>query len=158
MLKRRAAFFLLTLALLPAAFSAQAQAPKEDQLRTMQPGQIGMVKTLMQQEHAWNAGDMNGFLAGYKNAPETMWIGHVLAKGFDNISAQYHQSYPVAASMGKLTFSDLEPRVLDEKFGTLIGAYHLDRAKKFGGNADGVFSLVFEKTPDGWKIVLDHTT
>ena len=36
--------------------------------------------------------------------------------------------------------------------------YHLDRSKKEGGPADGMFSLVLEKTDQGWKIVLDHTT
>lgn len=157
-MRRRAGWMILMIALCAPHALPAAQQPKGDQLHTMQPGEIGMVKTLMQQEHAWNAGDMNGFLAGYKNAPETMWMGRVLTKGFDNISAQYRQSYPDAAAMGKLTFSDLEPHVLDEIHGTLIGAYHLDRAKKYGGNADGVFSLVFEKTPEGWKIVLDHTT
>jgi peptide-methionine (S)-S-oxide reductase len=39
-----------------------------------------------------------------------------------------------------------------------VGHYHLDRSKKDGGSADGMFSLVLEKTDDGWKIVLDHTT
>ena len=26
-----------------------------------------------------------------------------------------------------------------------------------GGNADGIFSLVLKKDPQGWKIILDHS-
>jgi ketosteroid isomerase-like protein len=60
--------------------------------------------------------------------------------------------------MGTLTFSELEARPLDANFAIVVGKYHLDRAKKDGGNAEGVFSVVLEKTDKGWKIVLDHTT
>jgi ketosteroid isomerase-like protein len=60
--------------------------------------------------------------------------------------------------MGVLTFSELEPHVLTEKFGVVLGKYHIDRSKKMGGAGDGMFSLVFEKTEQGWKIVVAHTT
>ena len=59
--------------------------------------------------------------------------------------------------MGTLAFSDLEPHILDEHFAIALGKYHLTRSKKGGGDADGLFSLVLEKTPAGWKIILDHT-
>jgi len=45
-----------------------------------------------------------------------------------------------------------------ESLAVCLGKYHLERAKKEGGGADGTFSMVLEKTGDGWKIVLDHTT
>ena len=60
--------------------------------------------------------------------------------------------------MGTLGFSELEVHPLDERFAVVVGKYHLERTKKAGGNAEGIFSLVFEKTDDGWKIVVDHTT
>jgi ketosteroid isomerase-like protein len=47
---------------------------------------------------------------------------------------------------------------MNEKFAVCIGKYHLDRAKKLGGATEGIFSLVLEKTDQGWKIVVDHTT
>jgi ketosteroid isomerase-like protein len=47
---------------------------------------------------------------------------------------------------------------LDERFATVTGNFHLERREAGGGNADGHFLLVFEKTPDGWKIVRDDTT
>jgi ketosteroid isomerase-like protein len=60
--------------------------------------------------------------------------------------------------MGTLTFSELEVRSLDPQFAIVVGKYHLDRPKKEGGEADGLFSMVLEKTAKGWKIILDHTT
>jgi ketosteroid isomerase-like protein len=60
--------------------------------------------------------------------------------------------------MGTLTFSELEVHPMNEKFAVCIGKYHLDRAKKLGGATEGIFSLVLEKTDQGWKIVVDHTT
>jgi ketosteroid isomerase-like protein len=60
--------------------------------------------------------------------------------------------------MGTLTFSELEAHSLGDSYAVCVGRYHLDRAKKDGGSADGMFSLVLEKTDDGWKIILDHTT
>jgi hypothetical protein len=70
----------------------------------------------------------------------------------------YKHNYPTRESMGVLTFSDLEPHVIDDKVAVVLGKYHVDRSKKAGGSADGVFSCVLEKTDQGWKIVLSHTT
>jgi ketosteroid isomerase-like protein len=35
---------------------------------------------------------------------------------------------------------------------------HLERTPDGGGDVDDYFLLVFEKTPDGWKIIRDDTT
>ena len=70
----------------------------------------------------------------------------------------YKRNYSSRASMGTLTFSELEVHPLSDTFAVCIGKYHLERSKKDGGPADGLFSLVLQKTDDGWKIVLDHTT
>jgi len=59
--------------------------------------------------------------------------------------------------MGTLTFTELEAHPLGDTYAICLGRYHLDRSKKEGGAADGMFSLVLEKTSEGWKIVLDHT-
>lgn len=139
--------------------SACAQSRKPDQLHTLPEGELGMIKVMLAQERAWNAGDLDGFLSGYKHSPETRFIGaNSIEKGFETIAEHYRRSYPDAKAMGMLTFSGLEPHLLDERHGYLVGMFKLERPKKLGGNAEGVFTLVMEKTPEGWKIVLDHTT
>ena len=141
----------------PACVSGQAQ-DRADQLRTFSHDELNIIKVLNAQEAAWNRGDLNSFATGYKNSPETLFIGRQISRGYDQMLADYKGNYPNKEAMGTLSFSDLEPHMLDEHFAVVIGKYHLDRSKKAGGPADGIFSLIFEKTDKGWKIVVDHTT
>ena len=101
---------------------------------------------------------MTGFTSGYKNSPDTLFIGSEVARGYDQMLARYNKSYPAKATMGKLPFSDLEPHRLEGRCATVTGAFLLQRPNNTGGNAGGIFSLVLEKTEAGWKIVLDHTS
>jgi ketosteroid isomerase-like protein len=143
---------LLFLALAPAA---RAQTPN---LKTATQLELDVVKVLLRQEAAWNLGDIDAFAKGYKNSPDTLFISTQIQRGYDSMLAAYHHNYPTKESMGMLAFSDLEVHPLGNDFAVCLGRFHLERGKKNGGNADGLFSLVLEKTPDGWKIVLDHTT
>ncbi len=150
---------MVVLLLCAAAAWTSATAQKGDSLTVMPKDSLELVKVLTAQERDWNNGDLNGFLAGYKHSADTTFVGLQVQHGWDAMAAHYKASYPSKEAMGTLSFSDLEPRLLDEHFAVLTGKYNLERGKKFGGNASGVFSLVFEKTADaGWKIVLDHTS
>lgn len=120
--------------------------------------ELDIVKVLLAQEAAWNRGDIDAFAQSYKDSPDTLFITNTVNRGFSGMLDAYHRDYPNRAAMGTLTFSELEVHPLDEKFAVAIGKYHLERGKKEGGNAEGLFSLVFEKTDKGWKIVIDHTT
>lgn len=146
----------LLLPTLPTATPAQQR--EGEQMKTLPQGELDVVKVLLAQERAWNKGDMTGFTSGYKNSPDTLFIGTEIYRGFDGMVARYSRNYPNRDTMGRLTFSSLEPHLLDDRFATVTGAFQLERSKKGGGNANGIFSLVLEKTADGWKIILDHTT
>ena len=138
--------------------SALVRAATPPQLKTATPTELGVVKVLLAQEAAWNRGDLAGFASGYKDAPDILFIGGHVSRGHEELLNDYRKNYPNREAMGTLGFSELEVRPLDERFAVVVGKYHLDRGKKAGGNADGIFSLVFEKTEAGWKIVVDHTT
>ena len=135
--------------------SSLAQDP---QLHTASPTELAVIKVLLAQEKAWNAGDINTFVQAYKDSPDTLFLSGTVNRGFAGMEESYRHQYPNRAAMGNLSFSELEVHPLDERFALCIGRYHLDRQKKAGGNADGLFSLIFEKTDKGWKIVVDHTT
>jgi ketosteroid isomerase-like protein len=158
---------LVSLSLAPAAHSqataptpapAQTPSPFQDQLRTLTRDELECVKVLTKQQAAWNKADLDTFAIGYKNSPEIIFVGSSVSRGFDQMLATYKKNYPTKETMGTLTFTDLEPHVLDDKFAVILGHYKLERSKKGGGNAEGIFSLVMEKTKDGWKIIVDHTT
>jgi ketosteroid isomerase-like protein len=129
-----------------------------DQLKTATQQELDVIKVLLKQEAAWNRGDIDAFAEGYKDSPDTLFLNNQVQRGYAGMLDAYHHNYPTREAMGTLSFSELEVHPLDEKFAVCIGKYQLDRNKKSGGNAEGLFSLVFEKTDKGWKIVVDHTT
>lgn len=144
--------------LAPRSVRAQDTAAEDNPLHTATRTELDVVKVLLAQEKAWNAGDLEEYVKGYKNSPETIFMGRSISRGYAQILADYKRNYSTRASMGTLAFSELEVHSLSDSFAACLGKYHLDRPKKDGGPADGTFSVVMEKTPDGWKIVLDHTT
>ena len=150
--RRYATILALFLAI---TLSVRAQ---DDQLKTASKQELDIIKVLVAQEAAWNKGDLEGFILGYKNSPDTLFVTHQVFRGVEGMLNEYHHNYPTKAAMGTLGFSELEVHPLDENFAVVLGKYHLDRGKKEGGPADGIFSLVFEKTDQGWKIIIDHTS
>ena len=113
---------------------------------------------LERQASDWNRGDMDAFATGYKNSPDILFIGKTVEHGYAGMLAGYKAHYKTREAMGQLSFSELGTQPLDPRFATATGHFHLERTAKGGGNADGHFLLVLEKTPDGWKIVRDDTT
>jgi len=136
----------------------QPAIAQTDNLKMATQQELDVVKVLLKQESAWNRGDLDTFAQAYKNAPDTLFLSGTVHRGFDNMLAEYHQNYPTKDSMGTLSFSALEVHPLGDTYAVCIGRYRLERSKKLGGTAEGLFSLVLEKTADGWKIVVDHTT
>jgi hypothetical protein len=106
----------------------------------------------------WNRGDLEAFATGYKNSPDILFMGSKISRGYAQMVATYRNNYSTKEKMGTLSFANLEVQPLDEHFATVTGNFHLERTAAGGGNADGYFLLVVEKTPDGWKIVRDSTT
>lgn len=115
-------------------------------------------QVLTDQENAWNRGDVAAFMRGYDDSPRTTFIGKTVAHGYAMILARYQRTYTSREAMGHLDFSDLQIRMLGDDHAVVTGNYHLTRSQAGGGDAAGVFSLVFEKEASGWKIILDHTS
>jgi ketosteroid isomerase-like protein len=128
------------------------------QLTTLSRQQLDVIKVLVAQEKAWNRGDIEGFASGYKDSPDTLFVGRQISRGYQQMLEDYKKNYPTKEAMGTLSFTELEAHPLDDRFTLVLGKYKLERSKKAGGNADGVFSLILEKTEKGWKVVVDHTT
>jgi uncharacterized protein (TIGR02246 family) len=107
---------------------------------------------------AWNRGDIPVFMEGYDKSEATTFVGSAITKGHAQVLARYLERYPTREKMGTLRFSDIEIRLLGIDYASVIGRYHLDRAQAAGGDAAGIFTLLFHKTDRGWKIILDHTS
>ena len=119
--------------------------------------QIQPIRTVLgAQQAAWNRGDIPAFLEGYWNSPELTFAGSDgLVRGYEGLLTRYRKSYPDKQTMGELDFSGLEIRPLGPTAALVLGQWHL---KRQAGDVGGVFSLVFQRFPDGWRIIHDHTS
>lgn len=108
------------------------------------------------QENAWNKGDLEGFMAGYWNSPELMFIGSKgVKKGWQTTLDNYKKSYPSPEAMGKLTFEILKIDITGKDTAWLVGKWSLQRTQD---NPNGHFLLVWRKIKGKWLIVADHSS
>ena len=115
-------------------------------------------RVLDDQVTAWNRGDVRAFMDGYDNSPSTAFVGTTITKGHAQVLANYLKRYPTKEKMGTLKFTNLEIRPLGGDYASVVGRWHLMRTNVAGGDVGGIFTLLFRKTAQGWKIILDHTS
>lgn len=138
-----------------SAALAQDSQPSKD-AQTAAARQIDAL--LIEQAEDWNRGDLDAFARGYKDAPDILFMGSTIRKGYADMVAGYRKRYSTKEQMGVLHFSALKVQPLDARFATATGEFRLDRSAAGGGAAAGYFLLVLEKTGTGWKIIRDDTT
>ena len=118
--------------------------------------QVAIQEILSAQQAAWNRGDVETFVVGYWQSPELTFSGSSgVSRGWDGVLARYKKNYPDRSTMGGLDFSELEFRFLGPDAALVLGKWHLKRVK---GDVGGVFTLVWQRFPEGWKIIHDHTS
>lgn len=139
---------ILALLAVPPLLAQSADTSPDHQIRQVLSAQVD----------AWNRGDIPGFMRGYADSPRTTFLGTEIEHGYASLLARYLRKYPTRAAMGQLDFVGLEVRMLGQNHAVVTGYFRLIRSASAGGNASGVFSLVFEKEPAGWRIILDHTS
>ena len=115
-------------------------------------------RVLSDQVQAWNGHDIDAFMNGYEDSPNTIFMGKTFQRGYQAVRRRYRDRYSTPEKMGKLMFSDLSVNLLGADYASVTGAFHLTRSVTAGGNASGVFSLLLRRTAAGWKIILDHTS
>lgn len=146
-MKTSALFWVLAL-LLAGCQTAPSQLP---------PAAAAEIRAVLDQQAAdWNAGSIAGFMRGYAPAATTRFAsGGEVTRGWQTVFDRYVKRYGDRATMGRLTFSDLEITVLSPAQALVFGHWRLDREKD---TPQGLFTLLFRKTPEGWRIVHDHTS
>ena len=145
----RNAAALLSLILIPSlAIAGQASSGKAESAVT---------QVLEEQTSAWNRGDLDAFMAGYWKSPDlTFFSGAHESKGWQAALDRYQKTYQGAGhEMGKLEFSNLRIEMLGPDSAFVRGEFHLTMSD--GKTPHGLFTLIFRKFPEGWKIVHDHS-
>ncbi len=114
-------------------------------------------KVLDDQVAAWNKGDLEAFMAGYWNSPKLSFSsGNNKVEGWQATFDRYKQRYQSEGrEMGQLSFTDLEIETLGPDSAFVRGRFNLKTSKDA---PTGIFTLIFRKFPQGWRIVHDHTS
>lgn len=104
---------------------------------------------------AWNRGDFEGFMAGYRQSDElTFQSGNKRLKGWNTLLEMYQKNY-AGEKRGNLEFTDIEMNVLSDELVLVLGRWRVSRNDH---KEEGLFTLVFRRFGTNWKIIHDHTS
>jgi ketosteroid isomerase-like protein len=146
---------LASLALLVSLTTVQSidasAVEEEDSVQAIQA-------VLRQQQADWNKGDLDAFLTGYWKSPKVVFqSGGNRYDGWEAMRDRYRKRYKAEGkAMGEVSFSAIDIEMLSPEASLVRGAWRLTMPD--GSKPSGLFTLIFRKFPDGWKIVHDHTS
>jgi uncharacterized protein (TIGR02246 family) len=167
-MRRKKAFLLTFLAVAlwlcgsVAHVIAQEAQPKQaaKQTRSGQPkSAVAEIRAVLDaQVAAWNAGKLEEFMNGYWRSPDlTFFSGGRKMSGWDATIERYRKTYQAEGrEMGKLVFSDLDIQQLGPNAAVVRGRWELTMSD--GKKPGGLYTLIFRRFKQGWKIVHDHTS
>jgi len=105
---------------------------------------------------AWNAGQLDRFVAVY--AEDAVYIGKDgLVSGRRAIADRYRPSFANGTNeRGRLSFRTLGWRTVGPAHELMYARWTLSRAD--GSGETGMTTLLFERRPEGWRIITDHSS
>jgi ketosteroid isomerase-like protein len=143
----------ICLAIASAILPACRQAPR----RFSDADRSAVLAVLEQQRVAWNRGDLTTYMKGYVHSDELVFTsGGQVRRGWQATADRYQARYGGdRAGMGQLAFEALGVQPVGADGAVVLGKWRLTDTPQAGG---GVFSVVLERRPDGWRIIHDHTS
>jgi ketosteroid isomerase-like protein len=116
----------------------------------------GVLAVMERQVAGWNSGSIEKFMDGYERSDSLRFAsGGSVTYGWYTMLERYRRSYSSAEKMGTLEFTDIAVTVISPSAALVFGTWTLHRAHDA---PTGLFTLVFRKTENGWRIVHDHTS
>lgn len=106
---------------------------------------------------AWNAKNLERFMAGYwQDDRLSFFSGNSKTQGWKPTLERYQKKYQgEGKEMGKLSFDELSIELLGADHALVRGRFRLEMKD---AAPTGIFTLIFRRTPAGWRIVHDHTS
>jgi uncharacterized protein (TIGR02246 family) len=117
-----------------------------------------LVQLMHESAAAWNRADLEGFLATYADDANTAFIGTAVTLGLDSIRARYVRNYFRSGKpRDQLGFDELVTTMLGDNHALMRGRCILtnpaDNSKTYCR-----YTLIWERRPEGWKIIHDHSS
>lgn len=110
---------------------------------------------LDKQKISWNEENIEGFMEYYWNSEKfTFQSGKKRLHGWDALLSRYKESYS-GEKWGKLDFTDIEIKVLSNDIAYVLGGWKLLYED---ASEEGLFTIIFLRMPEGWRIVHDHSS
>jgi uncharacterized protein (TIGR02246 family) len=143
--RRAALAFLLLLA-------ACARAPAYDPAVEEQ----AIRQVIADMEAAWNRGDFQGYMAGFKN-PDVVFVSRgEFQRDWQGTLDHYVRDYGGAPERrGRLHFRDVRVEMLAPDAAQLIGRYRLEGGER---PQDGINTRLMRKVDGRWVIALNHVS
>ena len=139
-----------------------AAGQKKNRAANSKPGgsdakAVAAIRSVLEaQAEGWNRGDIEAYMDGYMRSPETVLVsGDNVTRGWQVVLDRYKKNYDTPEKMGRLSFSEIEIKLIGKDAAIALGRWQLTRA---GDTPHGRFTLIFRRTPKGWRIVHDHTS
>lgn len=153
---RPCALAIASILSLATSLGACASAPPR--VAAFAPGdRAAIAGVLDRQVSAWNHADLASYMDGYARTPQLVFTsGGDIRRGWQDAFDHYQARYATnPGAMGTLAFrvDTIDP--VGAGGAVVLGTWELT-----GGAhpARGVFTLVFERRPEGWRIIHDHTS
>jgi beta-aspartyl-peptidase (threonine type) len=136
---------------------AGAEPAPDGQRAGSKEARQAIAQVLEAQQTAWNKGDLQGFMQGYWQSDRLTFFSEATrTSGWQGTLDRYRKRYQgEGREMGQLSFREIETEVLGPDSALVRGRWQLRLKDKTAG---GLFTLIFRKLPEGWRIVHDHTS
>jgi uncharacterized protein (TIGR02246 family) len=115
----------------------------------------GLIRSLESTAVAWNRGDLDAFVAPYADDSTYMTAAGPIGK--DPMKARYAAKYFTGSHPDQqVRFDQVTVRALGPDHALMTGRFTLAG----GGQPDrsGWFTLIWKRTPSGWRILHDHSS
>src|SRR3954466_13256710 len=142
---------LPALALVLAMFAACAASPPR--VARFEPGDRAAIQAVLDaQIAAWNRGDLAAYMDGYARTPALVFTsGGNVRRGWQDAFDHYRARYATdPRAMGALAFQVDSIDPVGGDGAVVLGRWELTNTANAGR---GVFSLVVERRPEGWRII-----
>jgi len=112
-------------------------------------------QAMLQQEEAWNRGDVETFMSYYWRDDSLLFIGlHGPTYGWKTTLDNYKKGYDTPEKMGKLQFHNHRIDSLGPDAANVFGEWKIERSSDTIG---GFYTLLWKRIDHQWRITQDHT-
>jgi len=153
---------ILVLALIVLALTVLALTPgcasAPPRIARFEPADRTAIQTVLDSQiAAWNRGDLASYMEGYARIPGLIFTsGGNVRRGWQEAFDHYQARYATdPKAMGTLAFTVDSIDAVGADGAVVLGRWDLTGTAHPGR---GVFTLVLERRPEGWRIIHDHTS